>query len=53
MGSGGNGTAEDASQADEEGAQEAELSKPKKKRKKNELEIECRLLITSGHRDVD
>lgn len=25
----------------------------KKKRKKNELEIECSVLITAGHRDVD
>jgi hypothetical protein len=25
----------------------------KKKRKKNELEIECGVLITCGHRDVD
>jgi hypothetical protein len=25
----------------------------KKKRKKNELELECKVLITAGHRDVD
>jgi hypothetical protein len=25
----------------------------KKKRKKNELELQCRVLITAGHRDVD
>jgi hypothetical protein len=26
---------------------------PKKKRKKNELDIECKVLISAGHRDVD
>ena len=31
----------------------AEFKKKKKKRKKNEREIPCRVLITSGHRDVD
>jgi hypothetical protein len=25
----------------------------KKKRKKNELELQCRVLITAGHKDVD
>jgi len=25
----------------------------KKKRKKNELELECRVLVTCGYRDVD
>jgi len=33
-------------------AEQADLAK-KKKRKKNELEIECRVLISCGHRDVD
>ena len=33
-------------------AEQADLTK-KKKRKKNELEIECRVLITCGHADVD
>jgi hypothetical protein len=44
---------EDGSQAEDDGEQEADLIKQKKKRKKNELEIECRVLITAGHRDVD
>ena len=26
---------------------------PKKKRKKNEVELECKVLVTAGHRDVD
>merc|ERR1719272_1864954 len=32
---------------------EAVLVKHRKKRKKNELELEARVLITAGHRDVD
>ena len=53
MGSGAAGTGEDGSQVDDDGDQEADLVKQRKKRKKNELEIECRVLITAGHRDVD
>ena len=41
---------EERSQMDGEGAANHEK---KKKRKKNELEIECGVLITCGHRDVD
>ena len=41
---------EERSQMDGEGAANHEK---KKKRKKNEWEIECGVLITCGHRDVD
>jgi hypothetical protein len=39
---------------EDEFGEQKELEKHKKtKKKKNELEIECRVLITCGHRDVD
>ena len=37
----------------EDGEQEDHEVKKKIKRKKNELEVECKVLITAGHRDVD
>lgn len=36
-----------------EGGDGAGNQEKKKKRKKNELEIDCGVLITCGHRDVD
>ena len=53
MGSGAGATGEEGSQADEEGELEADYMKAKKKRKKNEKEVLCKVLITAGHRDVD
>ena len=53
MGSGAAGTGEDMSQNDEDGEQEDHEVKNKIKRKKNELEVECKVLITAGHKDVD
>jgi len=52
MGSGGNGTGDDGSQADED-ADDGERVKESKKYKKNQKPVDCRVLITAGHRDVD
>ena len=46
-------TGEEGSGGEEDGDNEAEFVKQKKKRKKNELELECRVFITAGHKDVD
>lgn len=45
----GNGSGENKSQNQDGGEQVVQ----KKKRKKNELELQCRVLITAGHKDVD
>ena len=39
--------------ADRSQQDDAQMTAAKKKRKKNELELGCRVLITAGHRDVD
>jgi hypothetical protein len=38
---------------EEMSAEGEEMHIPKKKRKKNELQIDCKVLITAGHRNVD
>ena len=54
MGSNMDGTNDMGSQgAEDDGENEAEYQKATKKRKKNELEVECKVLITAGHKDVD
>lgn len=54
MGSVNGGTNEDGDEdgnEDNDGEREQKNKRPK--RKKNEKEIDCRVLITAGHRDVD
>ena len=46
-----NGATANADEDDEEG--EALQKNKRPKRKKNEKEYDCRVLITAGHRDVD
>ena len=40
-------------EGDIEKSQQEEQVVQKKKRKKNELELQCKVLISAGHRDVD
>ena len=51
--SAGGGTGADGSDIEEGEEGQVIMKKDKRKRKKNERELECRVLITSGHRDVD
>lgn len=53
MDSAGGGTGADGSDLEEGEEGQVIHKKDKRKRKKNERELECRVLITSGHRDVD
>jgi len=46
-------TGDDGSGEDEKSQADEGMHEKKKRRKKNELELEARVLITCGHRDVD
>lgn len=48
-----NGMDDGSMEGDIEKSQQEEQVVQKKKRKKNELELYCKVLITAGHRDVD
>ena len=49
MGSGVVGMGDEGSEGDKDGENEADLIKQKKKRKKNELEEEFKVLMTAGY----